>query len=189
MAGLCQRLLKLTDKSVHSFVGLLLLSPGSWYAWGFVVPSKSLFPQPFGSSVTKSHWPPKSNSLGFSVSLLNPQVEKSVVGPRTFPTVWQILWHNCSPVCGLSSCWLCSGANGDLLQEDWCYMPHLPGLLQPEPLSPQQLTADLCLHRRHSGTQKQVWLSLLWRPLLLSLGPSAHEFCFCPLSLFSGSAI
>ena len=32
------------------------------------VPSKSLFPQSCGSSIIKSHWPPKSNSLG----VLNP---------------------------------------------------------------------------------------------------------------------
>ena len=30
-----------------------------------LVPSKSLFPQSCGSSVIKSHFPPKSNSLGF----------------------------------------------------------------------------------------------------------------------------
>ena len=40
------------------------------------------------------------------------------------------------------------------------YMQHDPGLLQSEPLSPWQATADLCLLRRHSNTQKQVWLSL-----------------------------
>ena len=43
----------------------------------------------------------------------------------------------------------------------------LPGLLQPEPLSPPQATANLCLCRRHSNTQKQVWLSLLWGPCVL----------------------
>ena len=37
---------------------------------------------------------------------------------------------------------------------------HDPGLLQSEPLPPWQATADLCLYRRHSNTQKQVWLSL-----------------------------
>ena len=34
-------------------------------------------------------------------------------------------------------------------------MPCLPGLLQPEPLSPHQAAADPCLHRRHSSTQSQ----------------------------------
>ena len=40
-------------------------------------------------------------------------------------------------------------------------MACLPGLLQPEPLSPQQATADPCLHRRHTDTQRHVWLSVL----------------------------
>ena len=49
---------------------------------------------------------------GFSVLLLNPQVGKSVVGPRTFPTGQEPLSYNCSPVCGSSA------SNRDLLQED-----------------------------------------------------------------------
>ena len=59
------------------------------------VPSKSLFPQSYGSSVIKSHWPPKSNSLWFSVPLLDPQIEKSVVSPRPFLTVFCSLWVIC----------------------------------------------------------------------------------------------
>ena len=39
-----------------------LLGPGAHKV--LFVPSKSLFPQSCGSSVIKSHWPPKSNSLG-----------------------------------------------------------------------------------------------------------------------------
>ena len=35
-----------------------------------------------------------------------------------------------------------------------------PGLLHAEPLTLRQATADLYLHRRHSNTQRQVWLSL-----------------------------
>ena len=38
-------------------------------------------------------------------------------------------------------------------------MPY-PALVHPEPLSLQQATADTHLCRRHSNTQKQVWLSL-----------------------------
>ena len=80
----------------HSQASLrtLLLSPGSWCTQGLCVPSKSLFPQFCGSSIIKSHWPPKSNSTGFSVPLLDPQVGKFVVGPRTFLTVWEFLWYN-----------------------------------------------------------------------------------------------
>jgi len=48
----------------QSLVGSLLLSPGFWCAQGFVCASKSLFPQSCGSSVIKSPWLPKSNSLG-----------------------------------------------------------------------------------------------------------------------------
>ena len=35
-----------------------------------------------------------------------------------------------------------------------------PGLLHPEPLPLKQATADPILHRRHSNTQRQVWLDL-----------------------------
>ena len=94
--------------------------------------------------------------------MLDPQVGKSVVNPRTVITVQELLWYNCSPVCESSSQWLYGGANGDVLQEDLCHKLHLPGLLQSEPLSPRQATANFYLHRRHSNTQRQVWLSLLW---------------------------
>ena len=90
----------------QSLVGTLILSPGSWCTQGFCccfVPSKSLFPQSCVNSVIKSQWPPKSNSLGFSVSLLNPHVGRSVFGPRAFLTMWEFPWYNCSAVCGLSA--------------------------------------------------------------------------------------
>ena len=48
----------------QSLVGSLLLSPGFWCAQGFVCALQSLFPQSCVSSVIKSHWPPKSISLG-----------------------------------------------------------------------------------------------------------------------------
>ena len=48
----------------QSLVRTLLLSPGSWCTQHFVRALKSLFPQACGSSAIKSHWPPKSNSLG-----------------------------------------------------------------------------------------------------------------------------
>ena len=62
----------LTGKSGLVSYGSLLLSPGSWCTQVLCVcvcvcvcvPSKSLFPQSCVKSVIKSHWPPKSNSLG-----------------------------------------------------------------------------------------------------------------------------
>ena len=98
------------------------------------LPSKSLFPQFCGSSIIKSHWSSKSKSLGFSVPFPDLQVRKSVAGPRTFITVRELLWDNCSPVCGLSARWFYGGA----------HIPHLPGLLQPEALFPWQATGDPC---------------------------------------------
>ena len=38
----------------------------------------------------------------------------------------------------------------------------------------------LCLHGRPSNTQRQVWFSLLWGSLHLSLGPHEHEVSFAP---------
>ena len=71
-----------------------------------------------------------------------------------------IIWYNCSAVCGSSAQQLCGGVNGNLLQEGFCHMLYDPGLLHPEPLPLQQASADLYHHRRHPGTQRQVWLSL-----------------------------
>ena len=78
--------------------------------------------------------------------------------PRLGNLLWALeLLQQCKKFLGIitSSLWvvcsvLCGGA----------HMPCLSGLLQPEPLSPWQATADLCLHRRHSNTQRQVWLGL-----------------------------
>ena len=64
-AGRCGRLL---DPQRQVWLSLLwghcsfLLAPGVYKV--LFVPSKSLFPQFCGSSVIKSHWPTKSNSLG-----------------------------------------------------------------------------------------------------------------------------
>ena len=115
---------------------------------------------------------------GFSVPLLNPQVGKSVVGPRTSATVWGLLWYDCSPVCESPGWRLSCGANGDLLQESLFHMLRHPGLLLLEPLSQQQATGDPRLCMGHSNTQRHVWLSLLWRSRRLSLGPGCTQ-CLC----------
>ena len=73
-------------------------------------------------------------------SLLDPEVRKSVVAPRTFSTLQEFLWYNCSPVCGSPTQKLYGGANGDLLWEDLGHMPHLPGRLLPCPQGRPLLT-------------------------------------------------
>ena len=92
---------------------------------------------------------------GVSQSLCHiSQVGKSVVGPRAFAAVQELLWYNCSPLCGSPAWYLYGWANDDLLQKDFCHTPHLPDLPQPEPLSSQQATTGLCLLRRHSNTER-----------------------------------
>ena len=59
-----------------------LLAPGSHKV--LFVPYKSLFPQFCGSSLIKSTALQSQIPWGFSVPLLDRQVGKSVVGPRTF---------------------------------------------------------------------------------------------------------
>ena len=89
-------------------VGSLLLSPGSWCAQVFVCAlqeSVSPVPWKFCNQGLQSQIP-----WGFSVPLLDPQVGKSVTGPRSFATVRELLLHNCSPVCGLSGRRLYGGA-------------------------------------------------------------------------------
>ena len=124
---------------VQSLFGSLLLSSGSWCTPRFCLCPPRVLPQSCGSSVIISHWPSNSNSLGV-LSPFTGSPGWEICGPRTFATVWEILWYNCSPVCGLSAQWFYGGA----------HMPPLPGLLQPESLSSQQATVDPCLHRRQT---------------------------------------
>ena len=43
------------------------------------------------------------------------------MGPRTFLTMREFVWYNCSAVCASSAWWLYGGVNGDLLQEGLCH--------------------------------------------------------------------
>ena len=98
-------------------VGTLLLSPGSWCTQGALQQSVSPVLWKFCNQISLTFKFP--NSLG--LPLLDPQVGKSIVGPRTFATMRKFLWYNCSPVCGSSAQWLYGGVNGDLLLEGLCH--------------------------------------------------------------------
>ena len=87
----------------QSLVGTLLLFPGSWYTKGFLCAFQESVSPVLSKFWIKSHWPPKSKPWGFSVPLPDPQVGKSVMGPRTFLTVWEFLWCNYSTVHGPSA--------------------------------------------------------------------------------------
>ena len=71
------------------------------------------------SSVIKSHWPPSQIAWGFSAPLSDPQVGKSVVGPRIL-TMQEFIWYNCSALCGSFAQQLYGRVTGDLLQEGLC---------------------------------------------------------------------
>ena len=92
----------------QSLVGSLLLSLGSGAHHVLFAPSRSLFPQSCASSVIKSHWPPKSNSLG----ILSPFVGSQGWESYCFLTVWECL---CNIVLQFVGQWLYGGANGYLL--------------------------------------------------------------------------
>ena len=112
----------LTDKSGSVSCGghcSFLLGPGVNEV--LFVPSKLLFPPSCVSSVIKSHWPPKSNSL----EVLSPFARfpgwEICCGSRTFLAVQEFIWYNCSAVCGSSAWKLYDGINGELLQDGLCH--------------------------------------------------------------------
>ena len=139
-----------------SFVGSLLFSPGSWCSQGFVCALKASV-SPVLCKFCKNPTGLQSQiPWDFSVPLPDPQAGKSVVGPRTFLTVWECLWHNCSAVCGLSAWWLYGGVNGDL-QDSLCDQVAAPRAPAPAaghcwPITPQVWV-------KH-GSQTWVWFSL-----------------------------
>ena len=115
-------------------MGALFLSPGSWCTQCFVCALQG--------SVSPVLWK-FCNQIPLASKVKFPGGSQSLC---RIPTLGYL--------------WLYGGANGNLLQGGLCHTLCDPGLLQPEPLSPWQATADLCVHRRHLNTQWQVWLSL-----------------------------
>ena len=166
---------------VQSFVGSLLLFPGSWCPQGFICA--------FQESVSLVLWKfcnqiPLASKVKFTdskvkftgkVPLPDPPVRRSVVSSRTFTIVQYFLLYNSSPVCGSSAQWLYGGANGNLLQEDLHHPACLPGLLKPEPLSPGR-----ALLTRASAGDTQTLESRSGSVSVGSPGPSAHKVLFEP---------
>ena len=88
---------------VQSPEGPLLLSPGSQCTRDFVCARQEWglsISQSCGSPAIKSRWPSRSDSLGISVTLPDPQAGKPDVGLRTFTAVGELLWYYFCTVCG-----------------------------------------------------------------------------------------
>ena len=64
------------------------------------------FPQSCGSSVIKSHWSSKSDSLEVPIPFAGSAGWEDSYGLRTITTVGEILWYYCSPVWGLPIWWV-----------------------------------------------------------------------------------
>ena len=116
---------------------------------------------------------------GFSLPLPDPQVGKSVVGPRTFLIVREFIWYNCSAVCGSSARQLYGGVNGDLLQEGLCHTQDCC-TQRPCPCSRPLLTYTLQETLKHSkaGLAQSLWDLLV-----------CTRFCLSPLSISRGYGV
>ena len=174
---LCQRF-SLTGKSGSVSCGVNASFPGSWCTQG-CPPRVSVFPVlwKFCNQILMTF---KVTFPGDSHPFVGYPVWEVCCGAWTFTTMQEVFWYNCFPVCVLPIWQLYSWDNGNLFQEDLCNMLHLPGLLLPEPLFPWQAAAGSCLHRKPSNNRRQVWLSLLWGSLLLSVGSGVHKVLFTP---------
>ena len=72
-------------------------------------------------------------------------------------------WGHCSFLLGPGAHKVLFVPSKSLFPKSFVVLPH-PGLLHSEPLPLWQATADPYLCRRHSITQRQVWLSLCGDP-------------------------
>ena len=100
----------------------ILLGPGAHKV--LFVSSKSLFPQSCVISVIKSHWPPKSNSLGVLTPFAKSPGWKICCGSQNFLNSVRTYLVYFSSVCGSSAQQLYSGVNGDLLSGGLCHTQH-----------------------------------------------------------------
>ena len=87
----------------QSLVESLLLSPGSWCTQGFVCALQESVSLVLWNLCNQIPFSSKVKFSGVSQSLCQIPVWEPVVGPRTFLTVQEFLWYNCSAVCGSSA--------------------------------------------------------------------------------------
>ena len=97
------------------------------------------------------------------------------MGPRTFLTVQEFIWYNCSAVYGLSAWRLYGGIDGDLFQEPLCHT-QVCSTQSPCPFGRPLLT-----HSSEGNTQTLKGRS--GSVFVGYLGPGAHKVLFEPSEL------
>ena len=170
---------RLLDTHRHVRLSLLwgncsfLLRPGAHKV--LFVPSKCLFPQSCGISVVNSHWPSKSNSWGS---------QPFCWIPRLGNLLWALeLLQQCEHFFGITVLQFVGRLfDGSIVELMATSSKRTYATYHASQVCCRQ---SPCPHRRplltcvsageHSNAQRQVWLSLLWGSLLLSLGPGVHK--------------
>ena len=104
--------------------------------------------------------------------MLGSQVGTCTVGPRTFLTVQEFIWYNCSAVYRLSAWRLYGGIDGDLFQEPLCHT-QVCSTQSPCPFGRPLLT-----HTSAGNTQTLKGRS--GSVFVGYLGPGAHKVLFEP---------
>ena len=160
---------------VQPIVGSRLLSPVSWCTQGLVCALEA--------SVSPLLWK-FYNQIPLAFKVRFPGGSQSLWQiPRLWNTLWALdLSQQCENFFGIIVLWfvvVCSLA----LQWDSCAM--LSWSASARVPGPTQASADPYLHRRHSKTQRHVWLSLLWGPWVLV----CTKFCLSPPSISGGCGI
>ena len=105
----------------------------SWCTQGFVCALQESVSLVLWNLCNQIPFSSKVRFSGVSQSLCQIPVWEPVVSPRTFLTVQEFLWYNCSAVCGTSAHQLYGGVNGDFLQEGLRHRLYDPGSCTQNP--------------------------------------------------------
>ena len=122
----------------QSLMGWLLLSPGTWCTQGFVFVLLGSVSPVLCKFCSKIPLPSKVKSSGVLSPFARSPGWEIFVGPSTFLTVQEFVWHNYSAVCGSSAWWLYGRINGNILQEGLCHRLCDPGSCTQSPCLLQQ---------------------------------------------------
>ena len=162
-------------------MGSLLLSSGFWCTQGFVCALQESVSLVLWNLCNQIPFSSKVKFSGVSQSLCQIPVWEPVVGPRTFLTVQEFLWYNCSAVCGTSAHQLYGGVNGDFLQEGLRHRLYDPGSCTQNPCP--------CGRPRLPCTPAGDTQTLRGRLSLCGVSWCAQRFYLSPQSISGGYGV